>query len=426
MIPIIAGWGKDAKVIAYLGIRKCPNCRNCDHWQLYEVQKKVTAFFIPVAKWGSKYYMVCNVCQASYEIDAAQKEQLLRESLEIPPLETVVACWEALDNTVLQAAEGPGDDPAKLLEDADNALLMAAEQLENHYPKPHVEYVCAVYAASLLDDDKPMDEVDLVPPQRIPEVSSPTPPQSPDAGTSAAEVPVEATAEHPVQSVSQVQPAQSAHVGPVKRRSHAGSWVVAIIVLLAVVAGIAYFAGSQSPPGTWADAQEAYGRGDLARAERVLQYLQNKTPTDANDAIHPREFAHAYCDIGDTYRQRGQYLAAIAAYQEAIAIMPANPDAHFGLASCYEHQDRLNEAITAYREAIAIQPEFAPAHCGLGFCYGRQERYSEAVSAYLQAIAIQPGYAHAYVLLGYAYSAQMREGEAIAAFERAIRLEHCA
>jgi tetratricopeptide (TPR) repeat protein len=249
------------------------------------------------------------------------------------------------------------------------------------------------------------------------------PPQRPATGDSQPELPTEAVAGRTAQSVSQVQPAQSAHVGPVKRRSHAGTWVAAIIVLLAVVASIAYFAGSQSPPGTWSDAQEAYGRGDLARSERVLQYLQNKTPTDANDAIHPREFAHAYCDIGDTYRQRMQYLAAIAAYQEAIAIMPANPDAHFGLASCYEHQDRLNEAITAYREAIAIQPEFAPAHCGLGFCYGRQERYSEAVSAYLRAIAIQPGYAHAYVLLGYTYSAQMREGEAIAAFERAIRLE---
>ena len=155
MLPVVAGWGKDAKVIAYLGIRKCPNCRNYDHWQLYEVQKKVTAFFVPIAKWGAKYYMVCNVCEGSYEIEAAQKEQLLKESLEIPPVATVMACWEALDNAVVKATEGDGDDAAKLMEHADAALVQAAEQLDNRYPKSHVEYVCVVYAEWLLDEDRP-------------------------------------------------------------------------------------------------------------------------------------------------------------------------------------------------------------------------------------------------------------------------------
>lgn len=155
MLPIIAGWGKDAKVIAYLGLRKCPNCRNYDHWQLHEVQKKVTAFFVPVAKWGAKYYMVCNVCQASYEMDSAQKQQLLKESLEIPPVETVMACWESLERAILKVTEGADGNAAELMKAADAALLHAATQLEDKYPKHHVEYVCAVYAAFLQDEDTP-------------------------------------------------------------------------------------------------------------------------------------------------------------------------------------------------------------------------------------------------------------------------------
>ena len=147
MLPIIAGWGKDAKVIAYLGISKCPNCRNYDHWQLYEVQKKVTAFFVPLAKWGAKYYMVCNVCDASYEMDAAQKEQLLKESLEIPPLETVMALWQALDDTVAQAVNAGEDLTAE--------VEKAVAKLEVKYPKGHVEYVCAVYAECSEEDDQP-------------------------------------------------------------------------------------------------------------------------------------------------------------------------------------------------------------------------------------------------------------------------------
>ena len=155
MFPIIAGWGKDANVIAYIGIRKCPNCRNYDHWHLYEVKKKITAFFVPIAKWGSKYYMVCNICQASYEIDAAQKEQLLKESLEIPPMETIMACWQAIDNAVLAAAENAGDDAERILVDGVTAIQQATAKLENTYPKAHVEYVCAVYVASGEDEDTP-------------------------------------------------------------------------------------------------------------------------------------------------------------------------------------------------------------------------------------------------------------------------------
>lgn len=155
MFPIIAGWGKDAKVLAYLGLRKCPNCRNVDHWRLYEMVKKVTAFFVPVAKWGSKYYAVCNVCGVSYEMDAAQKQQLLQESLQIPPMETIMACWEALDNAVVQAAQGAGDDDAKMWKDADAALQQVAGQLEKRFPKPHVDYVCAAYATWMQDEDQP-------------------------------------------------------------------------------------------------------------------------------------------------------------------------------------------------------------------------------------------------------------------------------
>ncbi len=147
MIPIVAGWGKDAKAIAYMGIMKCPNCRNYDHFHLYEVAKKVSAFFVPVAKWGRKYYMVCNVCEAALEVTESEKDEFLRESMELPGAEVVAAIWGELDTTVLRSVEEELD--------TEKELEAVVARLEGQYPKQHVEYVCAVYGESLQDEDQP-------------------------------------------------------------------------------------------------------------------------------------------------------------------------------------------------------------------------------------------------------------------------------
>ena len=147
MIPILAGWGKDAKQIAYMGIMKCPNCRNYDHFHLYEVTKKASAFFVRVATWGRKYYMICNVCEAALEVNDSEKDEFLRESMDIPTHEAVAAIWAELDETVTRAVEADLDGVQE--------LEKAMAQLTEQHPKQHVEYVSAVFAEYLQDDDQP-------------------------------------------------------------------------------------------------------------------------------------------------------------------------------------------------------------------------------------------------------------------------------
>ena len=147
MIPLIAGWGKDAKEIAYLGINKCPNCRNYDHFHLFEVSKKVSAFFVPVAKWGRQYYAVCNVCEAAQEISEDDKRRLLQESALLPSAEVAAEIWAALAATIQQSVEDASNVEAE--------LTKTVARLEEEYSKSHVECLCGVFGEYLEDDDQP-------------------------------------------------------------------------------------------------------------------------------------------------------------------------------------------------------------------------------------------------------------------------------
>jgi hypothetical protein len=145
MLPVLAGWGQNAKPIAYVGIIKCPNCRNHGHFHLYEVAKKASVFFVPVAKWGRKYYMVCGVCEAAVEVPEPEKDTILAESVELPSMEVATDIWNELDEASTKAiASGL---------DGERAFDEAVARLEEQYPAQHVHYVCSAFGRYLLDED---------------------------------------------------------------------------------------------------------------------------------------------------------------------------------------------------------------------------------------------------------------------------------
>jgi len=143
MIPILIGWGKDTKSLAYLGIARCSNCRNYDHLYLCETSSKVTLFFVPILKWGKKYFKVCNVCDARQEISEAKKTALLAESrgaranAKIPSCKQAASIWQTLDSTVAgYGVNGPG---------LESQLGKVVARLEERYSEKHVKYVVSVY-----------------------------------------------------------------------------------------------------------------------------------------------------------------------------------------------------------------------------------------------------------------------------------------
>lgn len=148
---IFYGWGKDLKQIAYAGVEKCPNCKNFGHFSLCENSSYASLYFVTVAKWNKKYFLMCELCQKGCEIDAAGKDELLRMTIAIPPKEHVAEIWNRLEIAYTDAEAMPGDH-TKAFAYTLNAALM---QLKSAYSENHVAYVANRYAQWLKDDDGP-------------------------------------------------------------------------------------------------------------------------------------------------------------------------------------------------------------------------------------------------------------------------------
>ncbi len=145
---LVAGWGKDAKDLGYVGIVRCDHCKNHNAMHLYQIARKVSVFFVPVAKFGTRFYVVCPTCRSGSEVDVVTKDKILRESIELPDEETTAAIWNDIDARVLAIAKSDAELNAK----AFDAITLAVR--EKYNPR-HATYIATCYWEFLIDADKP-------------------------------------------------------------------------------------------------------------------------------------------------------------------------------------------------------------------------------------------------------------------------------
>jgi len=150
IIPIVAGWGKKAKQLAYCGIIKCGNCKNYSHFLLFEMATKISVFFVPVAKFSRKYYVVCGLCEADAEVSQGDKDGIIQESLSLPDINTATEVWTAIDGIVAESVKAGTFNAAGA-----DAFGQAIDQLAQKYPESAVDYVRSVYSVYLQDPDPP-------------------------------------------------------------------------------------------------------------------------------------------------------------------------------------------------------------------------------------------------------------------------------
>lgn len=80
---IIFGWGGNCKVLGEVGLVECPNCHNTSPWKIVETSKRVTLYFVPVAKWQRRYFCICPVCDCGTELaNREQAQDILLEALQ--------------------------------------------------------------------------------------------------------------------------------------------------------------------------------------------------------------------------------------------------------------------------------------------------------------------------------------------------------
>ena len=146
------------------------------------------------------------------------------------------------------------------------------------------------------------------------------------------------------------------------------------------------------------------GRIDKARSEVKAALKIQPTCKPAKGLLE--KIKRKYKNLGDSYKEKGGYLEAIKAYQQAISIDPNYKEAYFDLGTSYQEIEMYEQAVKAYQQAITIDPNYRDAYYHLGMLHAKMGEFVETVKAYQQAIRITPkdnlihyGLAHAYFKL---------------------------
>jgi tetratricopeptide (TPR) repeat protein len=123
--------------------------------------------------------------------------------------------------------------------------------------------------------------------------------------------------------------------------------------------------------------------------------------------------AAALCSKGSRLSIQGEYEAALTYFQKAAETNPDDPEAWYGLGSCYVGLDQPEDAIAAYKRPIEKDPDNAVAHFVLAMVYKTTGRYDREIPPLLEVLRIDPGNLRARFELGRAYGALERTGEQI-------------
>lgn len=156
-LPVIFGWGKKGKPIGYVGIDKCPNCRHYVHFSIYEYANRVNVYFVPVAKFNKKHYLVCPVCDAAYELTGDLKDHYFDEMFSSMNSEDTQDIFSSSleiisDNfgETLEREDIDMDEKVKILID------MCIKKLNPKYKnKDYIDKIARMAFKYLIDQDKP-------------------------------------------------------------------------------------------------------------------------------------------------------------------------------------------------------------------------------------------------------------------------------
>jgi tetratricopeptide (TPR) repeat protein len=201
---------------------------------------------------------------------------------------------------------------------------------------------------------------------------------------------------------------------------------------------------AQGPPeslrqadGDYRDGVAALNRNDLPAAHAKFAEVVRLAPN--------AEQGHSA--LGAVLEREGQFPAAIAELQKALAIKPDDTSAELNLATAYEQTGnpvkaaefygRLlatsrtqkhpvpASALAAYaralaatgqhaaaiarmKEAVALDPGDAQQHDDLGTLYAQARDWPHAELAYAEAIRLKPAFAAAHLHLGFVYQAEQK------------------
>ena len=190
-------------------------------------------------------------------------------------------------------------------------------------------------------------------------------------------------------------------------------------------------AGAAGAPAVDADAMADYGQGraflgrpDVAgNVDRSITLFQAAVAKD-------RRFARAHAGLGEAYfakyRETGERSwadKARTATLEALRLDPSEPWVRYSLAVIYRETGHPREAVDELRRAIALQPANDEAHCLLGQSLAQLGEVEEGLAHIRHALTLRPGYWGNHQALGVVLYGAGRHQDALRAFQRVTELQ---
>ena len=126
---------------------------------------------------------------------------------------------------------------------------------------------------------------------------------------------------------------------------------------------------------------------------------------------------------GDRAREGGQYQKAIELYNQAIALNPKVPEAHWGRCYSLNSVQQPDDALSACNQALAINPNYPEALWSKGSALDQKQNPIEALKNYQKATTLKPDFAEAWNNQGVALLKLKRPTDALAALDRATKLK---
>src|SRR5581483_1092528 len=113
---------------------------------------------------------------------------------------------------------------------------------------------------------------------------------------------------------------------------------------------------------------------------------------------------------------------ALAAYHQASALQPKDPEPHIAAGLLLEKQNKFADAELEYRAAESLDPTSIDAAIGLANVYMRGRRFPEAAAELRKVVGAHPDQAALHVQLGRVLAAEEKNDEAISELETAAKL----
>jgi len=165
-------------------------------------------------------------------------------------------------------------------------------------------------------------------------------------------------------------------------------------------------------PQALARAASSYQAGSLGEAEQICRQIV---------AVDPNYFLALFL-LGAVQSRSGNYAAALASYDRALALQSDHAEALYNRGNTLKSLQRFDEALASYDRALAVRPDYADALNNRGVALQALKRLDDALASHERALGLQPDHAEAHYNCGLTLQMLGRFEEALPRHDRAIAL----